>query len=91
MLYEAFNGGVSASSAANTVVDTLGSFIPAEEVGAATTAITQSITVIANKGQISWAQVGSGLTDIANAVLQFTPYAKFGDIISALWNVSSLL
>lgn len=91
MLYDAFNGGVKPSTAANTIVDSLGHFIPADEVAGATTAITQTITVIANKGQISWGQVGSGIVDIANAIIQFTPYAKLSQLISALWNVSSLL
>ncbi|WP_017550084.1 hypothetical protein [Salinicoccus carnicancri] len=92
MLYEAFTGGISAQTAATEIASRLAKAIPGLEAGAIARSLAYKINALINTTDgFQWSDLGSIIVDIGNFVLDFTPYATYGDIAAVLWSASNIL
>lgn len=91
LLYDAFNGGISASSAASSIIGTFGGLIPSAQASSAASAISATISSIANGGGVNWQTIGGAIIDVANVAVSFTPAGKYAELVSILWDSAGLM
>ncbi|WP_077595982.1 hypothetical protein [Oceanobacillus kimchii] len=92
MRYDAFQGDASISWVAQRIVDELAGLLPTHEASQLYNTVVSAIRSAINSSDgVSWTDMGSIIVDLASLIASSAGPSKFADIVSALWNVSTLI
>ncbi|MFW5434123.1 hypothetical protein [Paenibacillus apiarius] len=94
MLYNYFVSGTGEAGVAQSIVNVIKSkFNIVGEVAHLLNNLTFKLKVIYRSfdGNFSWVDLGGAILDLGQLILTFVPAAKITTIISALWDISTIL